>query len=171
MGKVKVLITNDQTEVKIPVGIRLLVRRCCHAVAVTENFNRNFEVSVSFVNDKKIQELNRKFRNIDRATDVLSFPLGENGEYDINNETGACLLGDIVISIETALKQAEIYGHSLEREIGFLTVHSMLHLLGYDHEQGMLQERIVREKEEEILSTLGISRDATFVIDEHEYKK
>ncbi|MDE6149046.1 MAG: rRNA maturation RNase YbeY [Ruminococcus sp.] len=171
MGKAKVLITNDQTEIKIPVGIRLLVRRCCHAVAVTENFEKDFEVSVSFVNDKRIHELNLEYRNIDRPTDVLSFPLGENGEFDINNETGACLLGDIVISIETAYKQAEIYGHSLEREIGFLTVHSMLHLFGYDHEEGKLQERLMREKEEDILNTLGISRDVTFVIDEHEYKK
>lgn len=171
MGKAKVLITNDQSEVKIPVGIRLLVRRCCHAVAVTEKFEDDFEVSVTFVDDKRIHELNLEYRNIDRPTDVLSFPLSDNGEYDINNETGACLLGDIVISIETALKQAEIYGHSLEREIGFLTVHSMLHLLGYDHEQGKLQERIMREKEEDILNTLGISRDVTFVIDEHDYKK
>ena len=93
--------------------------------------------------------------------------MGENGEYDVDNETGASLLGDIVISIETAQKQAQLYGHSLEREIGFLTVHSMLHLLGYDHEESKLQERIMREKEENILNSLGISRDTTFVIDEH----
>lgn len=170
MGKAKVLITNDQSDIKIPVGIRLLVRKCCHAVAVTEGFQNDFEVSVSFVNDTRIHELNKEYRNIDRPTDVLSFPLGENGVYDINNETGASLLGDIVISIQTAMKQAEIYGHSLEREIGFLTVHSMLHLLGYDHELGQLEERIMREKEEEILNVLGISRDATFIIDEHEHK-
>lgn len=169
MGKAKVLITNNQNEIKIPVGIRMLVRRCCHAVAVSESFNNNFEVSVSFVNNEEIHRLNKEYRNIDRPTDVLSFPLGGNGSYDVNNETEALLLGDIVISIETALKQAEIYGHSLEREIGFLTVHSMLHLLGYDHEQGKLQERIMREKEESILDNLGISRDVTFVIDEHEY--
>lgn len=167
MGKAKVLITNKQNEVKIPVGIRLLIRRCCHAVAEYEKFTNDFEVSVSFVDDNQIHDLNNEFRGIDRSTDVLSFPLGENGEYDVDNETGASLLGDIVISIETALKQAELYGHSLEREIGFLTVHSMLHLLGYDHEESKLQERIMREKEENILSNLGISRDTTFVIDEH----
>ena len=169
MGKAKVLISNNQNEIKIPVGIRLLIRRCCHAVAVAENFNDDFEVSVSFVNNEEIHQLNKEYRNIDRPTDVLSFPLGEDGNYDINNETGSMLLGDIVISIETALKQADLYGHSLEREIGFLTVHSMLHLLGYDHEEGKLQERIIREKEEAILENLGISRDVTFVIDEHEY--
>ena len=170
MGKVKVLITNDQNEIKIPTGIRLLVRKCCHAVLESEGHTESYEISVTFVNDKAIHELNKKHRNIDRATDVLSFPLGENGVYDIDHETGAYLLGDIVISIETAYRQAEIYGHSLEREVGFLTVHSMLHLLGYDHEQGKLEERIMREKEEEILSNLGISRDITFVIDEHEHK-
>ena len=171
MGKAKVLITNDQTSVKIPVGLRLLIRKCCHAVAVTENFDNDFEVSVTFVDDNRIHELNKEYRNVDRPTDVLSFPLGENGIYDVNKETGACMLGDIVISIETALRQAEIYGHSLEREVGFLTVHSMLHLLGYDHEVSQLEERIMREKEEEILDTLGISRDATFVIDKHEYNE
>ena len=169
MDKVKVLISNDQTEVKIPVGIRMLVRRCCHAVLEYEGFGKDAEVSVSFVNDKQIHELNKEHRSIDRPTDVLSFPLGEDGKYDINYETGACLLGDIVISLETATRQAQVYGHSLEREVGFLTVHSMLHLLGYDHEESSLQERIMREKEEAILSQLGISRDETFV-EEHEHK-
>lgn len=168
MGKVKVSITNNQTQVKIPVGIRLLVRRCCHAVTEYEGFNDDFEVSVSFVDDEQIHKLNLEHRNIDRPTDVLSFPLGENGKYDINHETGALLLGDIVISLETACRQAEVYDHSLEREVGFLTVHSMLHLLGYDHEKSSLEERIMREKEEAILGNLGISRDATF-IGEHEH--
>ncbi len=171
MGKVKVLITNDQNDIKIPTGIRLLVRKCCHAVLESEGHNESYEISVSFVNDEAIHALNLQHRGIDRATDVLSFPLGENGVYDINHESGAFLLGDIVISIETAYRQAEVYGHSLEREVGFLTVHSMLHLLGYDHEEGKLQERIMREKEEAILASLGISRDETFVVEEHEYKK
>lgn len=170
MGKVKVMITNNQMEIKIPVGIRLLIRRCCHAVTEYEGFNEDFEVSVSFVNDNEIHQLNLEHREIDRSTDVLSFPLGENGVYDINHETGAYLLGDIVISLETATRQAEIYGHSLEREVGFLTVHSMLHLLGYDHEESSLQERIMREKEEAILGNLGISRDTTF-LGEHEHKE
>ena len=169
MGKVKVLITNNQTEIKIPVGIRMLVRRCCHAVTEYEHCKGDYEVSVSFVNDEKIHKLNLEHRNIDRSTDVLSFPLGSDGEYDKNYETGAYLLGDIVISLETACRQAEIYGHSLEREVGFLTVHSMLHLLGYDHEESSLKERIMREKEEAILTSLGISRDETFV-EEHEHK-
>ena len=126
--------------------------------------------AVLLVNNEEIHSLNKEYRNIDRPTDVLSFPLGENGEYDDNPETGAKMLGDIVISLETAQKQAQVYGHSLEREVGFLTVHSMLHLLGYDHEESSLQERLMREKEEAILANLGISRDETFVVSEHSHK-
>jgi len=162
MDKIKVLISNNQDKIKVPVGIRLLIRRCCHAVLSYEKFEGDAEVSVSFVDNNGIHELNLEYRNVDRPTDVLSFPLGDDGVYDVNQETGAYLLGDIVISLETALKQAEIYGHSLEREIGFLTVHSMLHLLGYDHETSKLDERIMREKEEAILSQLGVSRDISY---------
>lgn len=163
MAKVKVLIRNNQREVKIPVGLRLLVRKCCQAVLTAEKFQDPAEVSVSFVDNAEIRKLNRAYRNKDKSTDVLSFPLGENGVYDLNNETGAYLLGDVVISMETAVKQAHIYGHSLEREVGFLTVHSMLHLLGYDHETSPLDAAKMHEKEEIILDSLGISRDATFV--------
>lgn len=163
MPKVKVMVKNDQNEVRVPVGIRLLIRRCCQAVLVSENFAQDAEVSVSFVSNAEIRRLNRIYRQKDAVTDVLSFPLGQDGHYDINKETGCAMLGDVVISLETAMKQARIYGHSLEREIGFLTVHSMLHLLGYDHETSPLEERKMREKEEEVLGELGISREATFV--------
>ena len=163
MTRVKVLIRNNQKIVKIPTGIRLLIRKCCHAVLSSENFLDDSEVSVSFVSNAEIRRLNKFYREKDKSTDVLSFPLGENGVYDSNPETGSKLLGDIVISMETAVKQAEIYGHSLEREIGFLTVHSMLHLLGYDHETTPLDAAIMHEKEEFILEKLGISREATFI--------
>ena len=106
------------------------------------------------------------YRNIDRSTDVLSFPLGENGVYDINHDTGAKMLGDIVISIEHAFEQAEKYGHSLEREIGFLTVHSLLHLLGYDHENGGLEAVRMREKEEAALTQIGLKRNGSYYFDE-----
>lgn len=170
MAKVKVLIRNNQREVKIPVGLRLLVRKCCQAVLTEEKFQNPAEVSVSFVDNAEIRKLNRAYRNKDKSTDVLSFPLGENGVYDLNNETGAYLLGDVVISMETAVKQAHIYGHSLEREVGFLTVHSMLHLLGYDHETSPLDAAKMHEKEEIILDSLGISRDATFVNESEKVK-
>lgn len=165
-GKVKVIISNDQKEMKIPTGVRMLVRRCCTAVLVHEEFEGDAEVSVTFVDDDRIHELNKQFRNIDRATDVLSFPLGENGEYDVNYETGAKLLGDIVISIPHAVAQAEEYGHTLQREIGFLTVHSMLHLLGYDHVQGGIESVRMREKEETVLTKLGLKRDSSYYMDE-----
>lgn len=162
MRTVKVIISNDQKTVKIPRGTRLLVRRCCHAVLDEENFDGNAEVSVTFVDNEKIHELNLKHRNIDRETDVLSFPLGEKGVYDVDLDTGAKLLGDIVISIPKAMEQAEEYNHSLQREIGFLTVHSMLHLLGYDHVDGGLQQVHMREKEETVLTKLGLKRDNSY---------
>lgn len=168
MPKLKVFVKNNQKNVKIPVGLRLLVRKCCAAVLTSEHFGNNAEVSVSFVSNAEIRQLNRQFRNKDKSTDVLSFPLGENGVYDINCETGASLLGDVVISMETAVKQAKTYGHSLEREVGFLTVHSMLHLLGYDHETSPLDAAIMREKEEAVLEALGISREMTFTSDTSE---
>lgn len=164
--KIKVIITNDQKAVKIPTGVRLLVRRCCNAVLTFEEFTEPAEISVTFVDDEKIHSINKEFRNIDRSTDVLSFPLGENGVYDRNLDTGACLLGDIVISVETAIRQAESYGHSLQREIGFLTVHSMLHLLGYDHVNGGMEEVRMREKEEHVLTELGLKRNDSYYMDE-----
>ena len=162
MSKVKVMIRNNQKHIKLPVGLRLLVRKCCQAVLVTEKFEHDAEVSVSFVDNTEIRRLNRIYRDKDKSTDVLSFPLGENGVYDMNNESGAYLLGDVVISIETAIKQAQMYNHSLEREVGFLTVHSMLHLLGYDHETSSLDAAKMHEKEEIVLEYLGITRDKEY---------
>lgn len=162
MDSVKVIISNKQKAVKVPTGIRLLIRRCCHAVLELENFEGSAEVSVTFVDNEQIRKLNAQHRNIDKVTDVLSFPLGENGEYDVNMDTGAKLLGDIVISVEKAVEQAELYNHPLQREIGFLTVHSMLHLLGYDHENGGLEEVHMREKEETVLTQIGWKRNNSY---------
>ena len=159
MKKIKVIISK---EVKVPAGVNLLVRRCCAAVLEMENFNDSAEISVTFVDDDRIHALNKEFRNIDRSTDVLSFPLGENGVYDTNYDTGAKMLGDVVISLSHAVAQAEEYGHSIQREIGFLTVHSMLHLLGYDHVNGGLEEVRMREKEEKVLTKLGLKRNESY---------
>ena len=160
--KIKVIITNDQKEIKIPTGVRMLIRRCCNAVLVNENFEGSAQISVRFVDDEIIHELNREYRHVDRSTDVLSFPLGENGVYDINHDTGAKILGDIVISMQHAVMQADLYGHSLQREIAFLTVHSMLHLLGYDHEAEGLERVRMREKEEAVLTQLGLKRNDSY---------
>lgn len=164
--KIKVIISNEQKDIKIPTGVRMLVRRCCNAVLRQENFEGSAEISVTFVNNEQIHKLNLEHRNIDRETDVLSFPLGENGVYDINRDTGAKMLGDIVISIEKAFAQAEEYGHPLQREIAFLTVHSLLHLLGYDHENGGLEAVHMREKEESVLTQLGLKRNGSYYLDE-----
>lgn len=161
--KVKVTIVNKQKVCKIPTGIRMLIRRACIAVLKTENFNDSAEVEVSFVDDEQIAQLNSEFRGIDRSTDVLSFPLGENGVYDQNPATGAKMLGDIVISVEHAVAQAEEYGHTFQREMAFLTVHSMLHLLGYDHVNGGIEAETMREKEETVLIKMGLSREVTFI--------
>lgn len=164
MEKVKVYISNRQKEIKVPTGIRLLIRRCCHAVLVYEAFKGSAEISVSFVNNKEIQGLNEEYRGKNTDTDVLSFPLGENGSYDVNEETGAYTIGDIVISVPKAFEQAGLYGHTIQREIAFLTVHSMFHLLGYDHEQGGLNARIMREKEEAVLNKLGLDRSTSYIV-------
>jgi probable rRNA maturation factor len=166
MSKVKVIISNEQSDFRIPTGVRMLVRRCCTAVLVQEEFTDPAEISVTFVDDDQIHALNKEYRNIDRATDVLSFPLGENGVYDTNIDTGAKLLGDIVISIPHALDQADRYGHSLQREIGFLTVHSMLHLLGYDHVNGGIESVRMREKEEAVLTQMGLKRNGSYYMDD-----
>ncbi len=155
---VKVNISLKQKKVKLPTGTRLLIRKACLATLKFEGLtDDSYEVDVSIVNDDMIKEMNKEFRNIDSSTDVLSFPLGENGVYDVNPETEAKMLGDIVISVDHALHQADLYGHGIEREIAFLTVHSMLHLLGYDHVNGGIEQARMREKEESVLEALGLA--------------
>ncbi len=166
MDKMKVSIDNKQKTVKIPTGVRLLIRRCCHAVLELEGFEGSAEVDVSLVNNEQIRAINAEQRNIDVPTDVLSFPLGENGQYDVNPATGAYMLGDIVISLERAQAQAEEYGHSFQREVGYLTVHSMLHLLGYDHVDGGLEAVRMREKEEAVMLSVGLPRGGSYVLDQ-----
>ena len=155
-------ITNQQKAVKVPSGLRILIRRSCHAVLEAERFEGPAEISVTFVDDAEIHRLNLQYRNKDQATDVLSFPLGQDGRYDVNQETGAAMLGDIVISMERAVEQAALYGHTLQREVAFLTVHSMFHLLGYDHEGGGLEAVRMREKEEAALIQLGLPRTVSY---------
>ncbi len=159
MAEVFVSVRNDQDTVKIPVGMRSVVRKCCKAVLDEEGFDDKAEISVYFITNEKIKELNKEFRGKNKVTDVLSFPLGENGEFDENPETGALLLGDIVISLEKAFAQAKEYGHSFEREVAYLATHSMLHLLGYDHVNGGQEELIMRSKEEKILTSMNIRRE------------
>ena len=157
MLKIKVYGSNRQNVVPVTKELRTLIKKCCIATLYEEGYKGGYEVSIPFTDNYGIKVINREYRNIDSDTDVLSFPLGENGEYDTNPETGAKMLGDIVISVEHALSQANLYGHGIEREVAFLTVHSMLHLLGYDHEKGGLERTIMREKEEQVLDALGLA--------------
>lgn len=165
--KIRVIISNSQKEVKIPTGLRMLVRRCCNAVLRMENFQGAAEVSVTFANNEQIHELNKMHRNVDAPTDVLSFPMGEDGKYDIDPATNAKILGDIVISMEKAVGQADRFGHTLQREVGYLTAHSMLHLLGYDHEEP-LEKVHMREKEELVMTQLGLPSTTSYVLNSDE---
>ena len=166
----KVLISNEQNAVKIPSGLRILIRRSCNAVLNYEHFEGPAEISVTFVDNDRIHELNKQYRNKDMPTDVLSCPMGENGQYDIDEDNGCKVLGDIVISMQRAMEQAELYGHSLQREVAYLTVHSMLHLLGYDHEGSGLEAVRMREREEAVLLQLGLPRTVSYTNDEILYE-
>ena len=125
-----------------------------------EEFDPDCEVSLSIVNNDEIQEINKQFREIDAPTDVLSFPLltFEEGEQADVNENNEIMLGDIIISIDKAKAQAEEYGHGLRRELAFLTAHSMLHLMGYDHMEEEEQKEMFK-KQDDILNNLGITRE------------
>ncbi len=153
----KINIYDRQKKHKLPTGIRLLVRRACNATLKMEGFCEPAEIDVTFVNDEEIKELNSLHRNIDKSTDVLSFPLSENGQFDVNHDSDTLLLGDVIISLDHAYSQADLYGHTIQREIAFLVVHSVLHLLGYDHEKGKFQESVMNEKQEQVLEQLGLA--------------
>ena len=154
--QVKVHSENLQKKIKIPVGLRGILRRCCVAVLEYEKFDKTAEINILFVDDLKITELNNTHRGKNEPTDVLSFPLSdEKGVYEINPENGMCMLGDIVISIERALVQCREYNHTFQREICYLTVHSMFHLLGYEHYDEGVNAVIMREREEEVMQLIG----------------
>ena len=160
----KVAIRNNQKKFKVTKEMRDLVRSAVGTSLDFMEFGRDFEISVMFTDNEEIRILNKLHRNIDRETDVLSFPLFEydeegyiiEDEMEVNPE-GDLLLGDIVISLEKAAEQAEEYGHSMDREVGFLTVHSMLHLFGYDH-MTPEDETEMFGYQREILAQMGLKR-------------
>lgn len=133
------------------------VRKVLQKAAEVYGLSEETEVGVLLCNDAAIHDLNLQYRGKDRPTDVLSFALNEGDEPEIIDGPETELLGDIIISLDTAGRQAEEYGHSLERELAYLTVHGILHLLGYDHEIEEDQLEMRRE-EEHILGLLGIER-------------
>ena len=162
--KHKIYTRNDQKKEELTSAARALVKRAITAALAYEGFEDAAEVSVTFVDNEAIRELNRDYRGKDAPTDVLSFPLYEDDEdfddgfvmpEDAEEEDAPTALGDIVISVERAKAQAVEYGHSFERELAFLAVHSTLHLLGYDHERSEEEDREQRRRQEEILASIG----------------
>lgn len=152
-------LENDQDIVEIPEKLEQLLSDGLNAVAKLHGLGENEEVDITIVTDEEIHALNRDYRNVDRATDVLSFALDEDGgEPELVGGPEVHLLGDIIISAETATRQADEFGHGLEREIVYLAVHGLLHLLGYDHMQED-DKVVMRAKEEEALREIKLSEE------------
>lgn len=145
---INVLFDDRQDVMEITEDNEKAIGKAVEAVLSEENLGGDFEVSVSFVTNEEIKELNKEYRNVDSETDVLSFPMDD--EFD-----GVAILGDIVLSTQKIIEQANDYNHSVEREMTYLTVHSMLHLLGYDH-MGSDEKEEMRAREKEIMKNLKI---------------
>ena len=157
-----------EAEVDVTEAVTNRIESVIRAALDAQKVELPCEISVLLTDDEGIHQINLDMRGVDRPTDVLSFPLFElepgvppEGDDYLDPESGLCPLGDMCISLERAAAQAEEFGHSLERELCYLTVHSVLHLLGYDHlDEGPMKAQM-RAREENILSALGITRDAT----------
>ncbi len=162
----KISFLNEQEKFPATRELKQIIEKSAKATLKYMEFRKDVEISVMLTDNEGIRELNAMHRDIDRATDVLSFPMfeyDEDGEivedYAEFSEMGDLLLGDIVISLERAAEQAEEYGHSYEREVGFLTVHSMLHLLGYDHMTPEDEEEMFGYQTD-ILNQMGLTRQS-----------
>ena len=154
MARHTVIIANEQKKMAVTKELRALIRRAVAAALKREAFEGAAEVSVTLTDNQGIWELNRTYRNVDRPTDVLSFPL-----FDEAGENGKTVLGDIVLSLERAEEQAQAYGHAVQREVAFLCVHSVLHLLGYDHETSPRDEADMFARQEAVLNEMGLTRN------------
>ena len=154
------------TEVENEDEVRALVEKCARNVLSRENVDFPAEIDITVVDADTIREMNAEYRSKDSVTDVLSFPMYEfyNGEpreeLDEEPDTGCVMLGDMSLCYTRACEQAKEFGHSAARECGYLTTHSLLHLLGYDHERNDEDTRLMRSKEEEYMNAIGLTRDA-----------
>ena len=155
---VMIYFATEQNALPVTYRLKRLIRESVLATLAYEGFGNPCAVLVTFTDNEGIRDLNRQYRNMDKPTDVLSFPLIDfaGGDEPPVDEPQA-MLGDIVLSLEQAAAQAEEFGHSFEREAAFLTVHSMLHLLGYDHVNGEEEDREMRRRQREILEGMGLS--------------
>ena len=157
--KVSFELANEQDKFPVTEALTELLRRAAAETLAAEGIDFDCEFSLTYTDNEGIRALNREYRNKDSATDVLSFPMFDPDTEEIEALDGQpAVLGDIVISLERAAEQAELYGHSFEREVAFLCVHSVLHLLGYDHLDEGPMKRQMREREEAIMSLLGLER-------------
>ena len=155
--KLNILSENEQTKFEITEELSTLIYSAVSKTLAMENIDFDCSVSLTYTDNDGIRILNREYRDKDSATDVLSFPMFDTENEEIYALDGtAAELGDIVISLERAAEQAAEFGHSFEREVAFLSVHSMLHLLGYDHEISDDEDRIMREKQRAVMSALGL---------------
>ena len=152
--RVHVYFDNIQDNFPVSFQLKALLRRTVRATLKYEGIKNKTEVSVTFADDESIRKLNAEYRNLDRPTDVLSFPIED--DVEAADESQVLMLGDIVISLERAAVQAEEYGHSFKREVAFLCAHSMLHLLGYDHEVGEEQDVDMRRRQREIMKMMRL---------------
>jgi len=150
-----VLVSNLQEEVAVDDNFTSFLTGVAREVLKNEGYGDEAEISLVFVDDAYIKGLNLHYRGIDRPTDVLSFAMQEGVPVPSLEE--GIILGDVVISLQAAGRQAGEYGHSFQREAAYLTVHGLLHLLGYDHRDNE-EQRVMRQKEEEILSRLKLNR-------------
>ena len=150
---------NSQDKEEITYSLKILLRRAVEATLDYENFENDAQVSITFTDNEGIRVLNSQYRDIDKETDVLSFPLidFESGE-DLPIDDPEMMLGDIVISLERAREQAEEYGHSRKRELSYLVAHSVLHLLGYDHLDEGEQKAQMRAREEAVMAAMELTR-------------
>ena len=155
MKRCHVSFVNQQRKERTPKELKDLIRAAACAVLKYEGVSLPSEFPVLFVDDRGIRELNRDFRDMDRATDVLSFPSGED---PFNEASDVFYIGDMALSLERARAQSLEYGHSYEREVAFLTAHSVLHCLGYDHVDGPEQEKEMFSRQEAILQEMGLMR-------------
>ena len=155
--KIHIFLSDEQDKVALPDEFEKLIENCTREALIEEEMNEDAEVSVTLVDNARIRELNSEYRDIDRETDVLSFPMGDEDGFEVDPDTDAVLLGDIVLSLEKAQAQAEEYGHSFKREVAFLITHSLFHLLGYDH-MTPEEEAEMFAKQEKVLEKLGITR-------------
>ena len=163
--KTQIIVENIQNKYEFTEELNEILEKAFKGSLELESFTIPCEISILLVNDESIREINNEQRNIDKSTDVLSFPMTsmvngildeDTGDYDMDEEL--LLLGDIVISMDTTDRQAKEYGHSFNREFAFLVTHGMFHLLGYDH-MVEAEEKVMMGKQEEVLSLIGLTRE------------